>query len=386
MHTVRSRWLLPVFLLLGLFLSACAGNLPPDINLEDLATAAPGDVPNATEIEFTGTVEAIEAEAWTIDGQPVLLTPTTEVKDDIAIGDFVKVHASLDADGNLVARQIEREDEVEFEIEVEVERRDDELEFVGTVETIDGDAWTVAGQTFTVTAATEIKGDIAIGDFVKVHAFPTDQGLIAREIELANPTETEDHDDDDTFGGELEFFGVVEAIGADAWVIDGLTIFLTPATEIKGNPQVGDMVKVHAHRAEDGSLVAREIEPAEDDDFDDNDDEHGQEEVEFKGKVEAMGDASWTVDGVTVLVTSSTEIEEAIQVGDRVEVKAVADQDGNLVALRIELEDDDYDDMDDDRDHEGDDRDDDRDDDHDEDHDDDRDDDRDDHDRDDDDD
>jgi hypothetical protein len=74
--------------------------------------------------------------------------------------------------------------------------------------------------------------------------------------------------------GELEFVGVVSEISANTWTIGGRTFQVTAATEIKGAPQVGSLVKVHASLAADGSLTAREIELAAGDDLgggDDND-------------------------------------------------------------------------------------------------------------------
>jgi hypothetical protein len=59
------------------------------------------------EVEFTGTVEAISLEAWTISGLTVKLQPGVEIKGSPAIGDLVKVHASRDAAGQLTAREIE---------------------------------------------------------------------------------------------------------------------------------------------------------------------------------------------------------------------------------------------------------------------------------------
>jgi len=60
-----------------------------------------------TETEFTGTVEATSPGAWIIGGKTVFIHSLTEWKDVIRLGDFVKVHAALNGDGDLVAREIE---------------------------------------------------------------------------------------------------------------------------------------------------------------------------------------------------------------------------------------------------------------------------------------
>lgn len=60
--------------------------------------------------------------------------------------------------------------------------------------------------------------------------------------------------------GEIELRGVVEAMTVQAWIISGQAVIIQPATEIKGALTIGDKVKVHVIRTQNGSLVAREIE------------------------------------------------------------------------------------------------------------------------------
>src|SRR3989304_457809 len=108
MISSRSRvlWLLPVMLLGALFTSACAGtlpaDLPPGVELE-LGSAGSGML---ARVEFTGLVEAMAPEAWTVSGQVVGITPQTEILGTIAVGDSVKVEAEVGPDGVLMAREI----------------------------------------------------------------------------------------------------------------------------------------------------------------------------------------------------------------------------------------------------------------------------------------
>jgi hypothetical protein len=64
---------------------------------------------------------------------------------------------------------------------------------------------------------------------------------------------------------EIEFTGLVEVIASDMWVVGGRTLAVTAATEIKSGLAIGTQAKVHAVPQADGSLWAREIEPAGDD-------------------------------------------------------------------------------------------------------------------------
>lgn len=65
----------------------------------------------------------------------------------------------------------------------------------------------------------------------------------------------------------FEINGVVEAIMADAWMIDGNTILITPQTEILHAIEIGDFVEIHAVMGADNSLIAVRI--ALGDDLDD---------------------------------------------------------------------------------------------------------------------
>jgi hypothetical protein len=260
------------------------------------------------------------------------------------------------------------------DIRVEADHNAQEVEFSGVVESLSDDSWTVSGVSFAVTTATEIKGAFTVGDPVKVHALldPTDQ-LTASEIEAAVP-ETEDLDsdngfDDDEHDDEMEFTGAVDSMGGGSWVIGGKTVAILPSTEIKRSINLGDLVKVHAFDA-DGVLTAREIELAQGDDFEENPDDDDLDDVDddeddFYGTVEAIDGITWTVAGVTFVIDSDTEIEHVVQIGDSVKVVFTTDENGNVVAQEIELEenneadssdekddgdDDDFDDDDDDRD------------------------------------
>lgn len=61
---------------------------------------------------------------------------------------------------------------------------------------------------------------------------------------------------------EIEISGAIEALGNGTLTVAGRTITVTAQTEIKGSLKAGEVVKVHATVGSDGSLTAREIEPA----------------------------------------------------------------------------------------------------------------------------
>ncbi len=219
-----------------------------------------------------------------------------------------------------------------------------EVEFTGLLIPGDDDSWSVAENSFLITNQTEIKGDLAPGQIVKVHAYLNEEGqLVAREIELAEDYEDDDSisfssDDSSDDDREEEFFGVLESIEGDVWTINGLPVVITNFTEIKGAPGVGEMVKVHALFSEESNQwVAREIEIAGvDETYEDQD--KGSDDDEFYGTVESMEGDVWTIGGKTVIVPGSSQMDDDISVGDFVEVHFVVDEDGNRVAVEVELE------------------------------------------------
>ena len=166
-------------------------------------------------------------------------------------------------------------------------------------------------------------------------------------------------DDEDELEGVIESLpGTPDFVGN--WVVSGTTVHVTADTEIDqehGAVAVGVTVEVEGTTESDGSITAEEIEVKETDEDDDGDDDgdhddgddegdHDDEfgEIEFEGFVQALpatanlvGD--WTVSGLTVHVTTDTEIEQehgAIVVGSAVEVEGLLAADGSVTAREIE--------------------------------------------------
>ena len=214
---------------------------------ETVAPVVETEAPTSeAEIELTGSIERMTPTAMTLNGKVVAILPATELKGTFGVGDLVKAHATLQADGSLAAREIAAVQGAEYD-------------FTGTVEAIAFDQWTVAATTFAVTPATEIKGTFALGELVKVHVLvSTDGSLVAREIEAPEAELAKGGE-----GAEVELVALIQSISPEAWVIGGQTLAITPGTEIKGSFIVGDAVKVHVLIGAGGTLTAREIEAAE---------------------------------------------------------------------------------------------------------------------------
>lgn len=140
------------------------------------------------EIEFFGMVESITDGVWRVDGRDLMVTPQTEIKGLIEVGDLVKVHAFAGEGDMLIAREIEKA----------VTDGGQKVEFVGTVEAISDGEWSIDGRSVIVLPDTEIEDDIQVGDLVKVEAYENSEGsLVAHEIELVDDHDGLHHDNDD---------------------------------------------------------------------------------------------------------------------------------------------------------------------------------------------
>jgi hypothetical protein len=204
-----------------------------------------------SEVEFTGIVESIGPDSWTVGGQIFSITLQTKIIGTIIIGDLVRIEALIGTDGTTTAHMIRLAEE-----KSNSHKEGSEVEFTGIVESIGPDSWTVAGQIFVITLQTEIKGTILVGDLVKIEALVgTDGTITAHVIKLAGEKSASSG-----HGSNVDFTGVVESIGPDSWTVDGKILAITLRTRIKGTIIVGDTVNVKANNNLDGTLTAREIE------------------------------------------------------------------------------------------------------------------------------
>lgn len=85
--------------------SADVGSTPNVSSTSDpSSTQASGGAQN----EIVGSVEAITMDTITIDGVTYNLASFTEIKDTLSVGDQVKVHVIVNADGTITVREIEK--------------------------------------------------------------------------------------------------------------------------------------------------------------------------------------------------------------------------------------------------------------------------------------
>ena len=134
--------------------------------------------PEATE--FSGLIERIAADSWTVGGQWVEIGPQTNIQGDAQVGRLAHVRALRYPDGRLLATRIV------------VEQPELEERFVeGPIESLGADTWTVAGVTIVLDAQTVIVGQPEIGRRAEVQGYlRADGSVLARHIRVPEPTAT----------------------------------------------------------------------------------------------------------------------------------------------------------------------------------------------------
>jgi len=122
------------------------------------------------------------------------------------------------------------------------------FELVGELESTD--PWTVAGTAFEIRETTEIEAGLEVGDLVRVRGvILEDETWVAYSIELADePTDP-----------IIILIGIVDSI--DPWVVNGITLNVTDATDIQGEITVGMIVRVEILLLEDGTWEVLSIAP-----------------------------------------------------------------------------------------------------------------------------
>lgn len=234
------------------------------------------------QIELVGEVEALSTTTLTINGQVVDIS-AAELNTTLAVGEVIKIEGTLEADGSIVALEVNPVEEGEL--------LPGEVEIIGPVEAFDTDSLTIGGLVIDISAA-ELEDALVleVGSVVKVHmSLVTDasgvESWVAREVQDGTDDSQDDGSDDsnddtsnESHPGEFEIVGTLTSIDGDTIVVAGLTIDIVSA-EIKGMLVEGALVKVHLSLV-DGVLVAREVElhdsrPSDDDESeDDNSDDN----------------------------------------------------------------------------------------------------------------
>ena len=196
-----------------------------------LATTINLVTPEGYRFEFIGVVQGLSP--WTVSGVSFDTTDWTEIDADIKVGDQVRVAGMVTADGIWVAESIELLDTEHVT----------SFAFFGPVLSIN--PWNVGGVSLTVDERTTVKGDITVGEMVKVNGWILEDGTwLALEIK---------HTGLHLGQGCFMVSSVVQSINGDQiLLIDGQTLVLTEDVVVTGDLKEASLVRYQICMDEQG--------------------------------------------------------------------------------------------------------------------------------------
>ena len=227
----------------------------------------------ANEITLVGPIAAVGTSSITVSGLEVDTDANTRIEDhemkialsDLQKGDIVRVEGTLQPDGKVLAREIERLAPAGMA----------EVLLRGTVSSVDaaGSSFTVSGLKVVTDSSTKLVGiakigDLAMGDRVLVQGTLQSDGSVKARLVVKRPAEPQEED-------EVEIEGKITSITPpDRFQVGGKTIVVDSSTKFEGEHhqtltfadlKVGDFVEVEAVKQADGTFLAREVEREEED-------------------------------------------------------------------------------------------------------------------------
>jgi hypothetical protein len=197
-------------------------------------------------IALEGVVSDVSASGLLIDSIPVILDAQTKISGNLLPGRLVKLEGVTQPGGFVKADTIQ----LRF------------YEYAGELKTTQDGAWTIGDTSFKILDGTRIDPALKIGDQVLVLVYSGDDGTLYAQAILRVPETLSGSSQSEHF--EIEFTGTIEAISGETLTVGGKTVHVNADTEITGDIAIGAQVKVHALVAEDGTITATEIKPAED--------------------------------------------------------------------------------------------------------------------------
>ncbi len=199
--------------------------------------------PRDVKVRFSGMIETMTAEAWTIGGQVVTIDENTVIDEQAApaaVGAVARVIAARQQDGTLLG--------VAIIIERAAETPEQPFEFQGLIESFGSAQWIVGGHSLLITEQTVIEGTPQKGLLAEVKAMrQSDGSLIAVRIVVRLPTE------------EVQFEGVIQSVGDGEWIVEGVTVRIDAETAVEGTATVGAVAEVQGLLLPDGAVLARRI-------------------------------------------------------------------------------------------------------------------------------
>ncbi len=254
-------------------------------------------------------------------------------------GHVVEVRANQGNGNKLIAERIELEENIQIK------------GFIQNVDTVSSglNSLMINDILVFVNSSTEIRShhdtnlsfsDLQIGDLVELRA-----DLQGNNTYLATRIERENSEDDQD--ELLRVRGIIEALGQDSLVVNGIDFFIDEKTEFRddlGNRltfadfQIGDPVEVRAVQRPGSTLLATRVKLRNNE----------QNEIEFTAPIDTLFSSSLIVGGITFDTDDNTVILndnnqpitlDDLQIGMIVEIRGLRKVDGHILATHIKIED-----------------------------------------------
>ena len=226
-------------------------------------------------------------------------------------------------------------------VKIEVKEEDREVsgktKIEGIFEGVDEEtgAWIISGTLVFVGPGTDTDGLPYVGQRVKVVALSQEDGsLLAREIENKGGPRGPEED-----SNEVEVEGIFQGVDEEdgSWIVDGVKVSVDSNTKLKGTPAIGSQIEIEAALLEDGSLLAKEIKAQR------ASAKKSRKDAEIEGTIDDIvvdedGTRILVINGLSVKLSELTELEGDVEAGAYVEVEALFQEDGSLVAREVEVQ------------------------------------------------
>lgn len=299
-----------------------------------------------------GIVSSFPAELigeWVVGEMTYTATAVTEFEEDdgpFFVGGCVEV--KYDPNDNNTVYEIETSDSDDCQDDDDDDSNDPERKIYGLLEsrpqnTLLGN-WVVDGQNYLANDQTEFDddddGDFVVGACLSVEYIVTDEGNLAREIEVEDLYQCQSGTAANWYYGTLESF---PASLYGIWVIDGLPFTTDGATEFDDDDdtyEVGDCLKVK-YITLDG--INKVIELEKDDDCDGDDDDQDDDYNKLYATLDSFPAdliGAWVIGGQTFTATAVTEFEQDDDGPFTVGQCVSAEYDQQLLLHEVETEDD----------------------------------------------
>lgn len=313
-------------------------------------------------IEVEGAIQAIDLEnnLITLLDLTFLVDEFSQLKDEssenrrrvrldlLALGDWIEIKAFSDGE-QLIVKKLERQETNN--------ERDKDVSFAkikGSITEVEAPNLTVQGYVIatsdlTIFEAGEFEVDAAaffeqlsVGDWVEIKGVRQLNGIIsATKVETSSANGS---NNDDASEG-IEFSGIIENfISITEFSVNGRTITTNEFSQFTdGNEAMlanGVALEIHGREAQDGSILATRVH------FEDADEDKSEAELEGTLALNAS-ENQFVLNNVNVIFNEATVFEKGdaqdLVLGASVEVKGLLNQNGDIIATRIQFENEDND-------------------------------------------